>query len=102
MRDYIVHVCTVRVYLSPSRCIQSLISGWSHRAAEVDASFHTSPLMQVGTTESCDSSSIDVSCTESNNYINKRHQYISIKFTLLKIFLRAFEISNVLRGMTSN
>ena len=74
-------------YTSPSRCIQSLISGWSHRAAEVDASFHTSPLMQVGTTESCDSSSIDVSWTERNNDINKMHQRIATKFSCSK-FLR--------------
>jgi len=84
MRDYIVYAARSEFTLSPSRCIQSLISGWSHRAAEVDASFHTSPLMQVGTTESCDSSSIDVSCTENNNYINKMYQCISIKFSMFK------------------
>jgi hypothetical protein len=87
MRGYIVLLHAE----CPSRCIQSLISAWSHRAAEVEASFHTSPLMQVGTTESCDSSSIDVSWTESNNHINETYQHIEKKkFSLFNYFFSCF------------
>lgn len=79
MWDYIVNVAPSALKKSPSRCVHSLISGWSHTAAEVDASSHTSPLMQAGTTESCDNSSIDVSWTERNLDINKTCHHLMTK-----------------------